>query len=80
MAGIRADSFPSPRGRLSTNGSMGHHSELQLPDGDDLLGMTAHTPTGAPMVRSGTTSIDICLLCLYDEDSKLLWCILTSAD
>ncbi|CAK0773929.1 hypothetical protein CVIRNUC_004116 [Coccomyxa viridis] len=53
------DSFPSPRGRLSTNGSMGHHSELQLPDGDDLLGMTAHTPSGAPMARSPAKVLSI---------------------
>ena len=48
---------------------MGHHSELQLPDGDDLLGMTAHTPSGAPMVRLGTISITFCILCVNREAS-----------
>ena len=45
-----AEPFTSPRGRSAANGSTGRVSDLQLPEGDDLLGMTAHTPAGAPRV------------------------------
>ena len=47
ITGPYAEPSFSPRGRSVANGSLGHPGELQLPDGDDLLGMTAHTPAGA---------------------------------
>lgn len=50
MAGTHAEPSLSPRGLSVANGSPGHPGELQLPDGDDLLGMTAHTPAGVAQV------------------------------
>ena len=45
-----ADPSFSPRGRSVANGNLERSGELQLPDGDDLLGMTAHTPAGVSQV------------------------------
>ena len=49
-AGSHAEPSFSPRGPSIANGSLGHPGELQLPEGDDLLGMTAHTPAGVSQV------------------------------
>ena len=58
-----AEPFSSPRGRPVANGSTSRVSDLQLPEGDDLLGMTAHTPAGAPQVSNSLNqgALSICI-------------------
>lgn len=58
-----AEPFSSPKGRPVANGSTSRGNDLQLPEGDDLLGMTAHTPAGAPQVSNSLNqgALSICI-------------------